>query len=203
VYPIAVTNLTVTATHLKNPATGLFWHVYDESGVAAWAKPTTKSNEISWGRAMGWYVMACVMTLEMLPANDPGRAQVETILKDLVTALAKYQDAATGRWFQVVDMGTDTRNWTETSCGMMYSYATWWAYQHGLVDASFAEVAKKGLDGVLQRVTKDASNQTAITTVCTGLNAYAAVANYFTHPHATTNDNHGTGAFVLMWEGLQ
>jgi len=88
VYPIAVTNLTVTATHLKNPATGLFWHAYDESGVATWSKTASKTNEISWGRAMGWYVVACVMTLEMLPANDPGRAQVETILKDLITALA-------------------------------------------------------------------------------------------------------------------
>ena len=202
VYPIAVTNLTVTATHLKNAATGLLWHAYDESGVATWSKTTSKTNEISWGRAMGWYVMACVMTLEMLPANDPGRAQIETILKDLITALAKYQDAATGRWFQVVDMGTDSRNWTETSCGMMYSYATWWAYQHGLVDATFATVATKGLNGVLQKVTKNASNQTTITGTCTGLNASAAVADYFSHATAT-NDNHGTGAFVLMWEGLQ
>jgi Predicted unsaturated glucuronyl hydrolase involved in regulation of bacterial surface properties, and related proteins len=202
VYPIAVTNLTVTATHLKNAATGLLWHAYDESGVATWSKTASKTNEISWGRAMGWYVMACVMTLEMLPANDPGRAQIETILKDLITALAKYQDAATGRWFQVVDMGTDSRNWTETSCGMMYSYATWWSYQHGLVDATFADVAKKGLDGVLQKVTKNASNQTTITGTCTGLNASAAVADYFSHATAS-NDNHGTGAFVLMWEGLQ
>ena len=54
VYPMAVTNLAVTATHLKNPATGLFWHVNDESGAAAWAKPTSKTNDISWGRAMGW-----------------------------------------------------------------------------------------------------------------------------------------------------
>ncbi|HJX66758.1 MAG TPA: glycoside hydrolase family 88 protein, partial [Polyangia bacterium] len=38
VYPIAVTNLTVTATHLKNSATGLLWHAYDESGVSDWSK---------------------------------------------------------------------------------------------------------------------------------------------------------------------
>ena len=146
--------------------------------------------------------MATVMTLEMLPANDPGRAQVETILKDLITALAKYQDAATGRWFQVVDMASDSRNWTETSCGMMYSYATWWAYQHGLVDASFADVAKKGLNGVIQQMTKNASNQTTIAKICTGLNADADVANYFSHPTAT-NDQHGVGAFMVMWEGMQ
>jgi len=202
VTPIAITNLTVTAKHLKNPATGLFWHAWDESGVATWSKTASKTNEISWGRAMGWYTMACVMTLEMLPADDPNRAQIETILKDLVTALAKYQDSATGRWFQVVDMGTDSRNWTESSCSMMYSYVIWWAYQHGLVDASFADVAKKGLNGVMQKVTKDANNKTTIATIVTGLNASAAVADYFSHATAS-NDQHGVGAFMLMWEGMQ
>jgi len=202
VTPLAITNLTVTAEHLKNPATGLFWHAWDESGVATWSKTASKTNEISWGRAMGWYTMACVMTLEMLPANDPSRAQIETILKDLVTALAKHQDATTGRWFQVVDMETDSRNWTETSCSSMYSYVTWWAYQHGLVDATFADVAKKGFNGVMQKVTKNATNQTTIATVVTGLNASAAVADYFSHATAS-NDLHGIGSFILMWEGLQ
>jgi len=202
VYPMAVTNLAVTATHLKNPATGLFWHVYDESGAAAWAKPTSKTNEISWGRAMGWYTMATVMTLEMLPANDPSRAQVETILKDLITALAKHQDPTTGRWFQVVDMESDARNWTETSCSSMYSYVIWWAYQHGLVDAGFADVAKKGFAGVMQKVTKSATNQTTIATICTGLDASASVTGYFSHATAS-NDLHGIGAFLLMWEGMQ
>jgi unsaturated rhamnogalacturonyl hydrolase len=202
VYPIAVTNLAVTAKHLKNPATNLFWHVWDESGKATWVKPTSNTNEISWGRAMGWFSIASVMTLEMLPANDPGRSQIETILKDLLTALAKHQDPTTGRWFQVVDMESDARNWVETSCSSMYSYAIWWAYQHGLLDATFADVAKKGFAGVMQMVTKNATNQTTIAKICTGLNATGAVADYLTHATAS-NDPHGIGSFLLMWEGMQ
>jgi len=202
VYPLAVTNLAVTAEHLKNPATGLFWHVWDESGKATWAKPASKSNEISWGRAMGWYVVATVMTLEMLPADYKDRAQIETILKDLLTALAKHQDATTGRWFQVVDLESNASNWVETSCSSMYSYAIWWAYQHGLLDATFADVAKKGFTGVMQMVTKNATNQTTIAKICTGLNASGAVADYLSHPTAS-NDPHGIGAFLLMWEGMQ
>ena len=202
VYDIAFTNLNVTAEHLKNAATGLFWHVWDESGKATWAKPTSKSNEISWGRAMGWYTMATVMTLEMLPADYSNRAQIETIFTDLITALAKHQDPTTGRWFQVVDMESDARNWTETSASMMYSYVIWWAYQHGLVDASYADVARKGFTGVMQMVTKNATNQTTITKICTGLDASGAVADYFSHPTAN-NDQHGVGSFMLMWEGMQ
>jgi unsaturated rhamnogalacturonyl hydrolase len=202
VYDIAFTNLNVTAEHLKNATTGLFWHCWDESGKAGWAKPTSKSNEISWGRAMGWYTMATVMTLEMLPADYSNRAQIETIFTDLVTALAKHQDPTTGRWFQVVDMESDARNWTESSASMMYSYVIWWAYQHGLVDASYADVARKGFTGVMQMVTKNATNQTTITKICTGLDASGAVADYFSHPTAN-NDQHGVGSFMLMWEGMQ
>jgi len=202
VYPIAVTNLSVTATHLKNSATNLLWHAYDDSGTVAWSKTPSKTNQISWGRAMGWFTMASVMTLEMLPANDSGRAQIETILKDLITALAAHQDPTTGRWFQVVDMETNSLNWVETSCSSMYSYVIWWAYQHGLVDATFADVARKGFNGVMQKVTKNATNQTTIATICTGLNASALVTDYFSHATAS-NDQHGIGSFLLMWEGMQ
>jgi unsaturated rhamnogalacturonyl hydrolase len=80
---------------------------------------------------------------------------------------------------------------------------TWWAYQHRLVDASFAEVATKGFNGVLQKVTKDANNKTTIATICQGLNVSDdLVGNYFGHGVAS-NDPHGIGAFILMWEGMQ
>jgi hypothetical protein len=51
-------------------------------------------------------------------------------------------------------------------------------------------------------MTKNASNQTTIATIVTGLNASGAVADYFSHPTAT-NDQHGVGAFIVMWEGMQ
>jgi unsaturated rhamnogalacturonyl hydrolase len=203
VYPIAVTNLTVTYKHLVNSATGLLWHAYDDSGVADWSHTPSKTNEISWGRAMGWFGMASVMTLEMLPANDPGRPALEKILGDLVTAWKKYQDPATGRWFQVVDKGSDSENWTETSASSMYTYVTYWAYQHQLVDASFADVATKGFNGVMQKVTKDANDHTTIATICQGLNASSDLVGNYYHHGVASNDPHGVGAFLLMWEGLQ
>jgi unsaturated rhamnogalacturonyl hydrolase len=198
-----VKQITVTYSHLHNPATGLLWHAYDESGAASWVKMPSKTNEISWGRAMGWFGMATVMVLEALPAGDPGRQPLETILHDLVIAWGKYQDPATGRWFQVVDQGTNPMNWTETSCSSMYTYAIWWAYQHGIVDPSFAAVATKGFNGVMQKVTKDAANHTTIADICQGLNASAdVVGGYYNHGRAS-NDPHGVGAFLLMWEALQ
>jgi len=202
-YPMMVTNLVNTAKHLRNPDTGLLWHAYDGTG-GGFAIPPSNTNKISWGRAMGWFVMASVMSLEALPADAPGRADVEKTLRDLVIALAKYQDAKTGLWFQVVDRGTDAENWLETSCSSMYSYGIWWAYKHQLVDATYAAVAKKGLRGIIDlKLTKDANNRTTIKTICEGLNASTDLVGTYYHHGVSDNDPHGIGAFLLMWEGMQ
>ena len=64
-------------------------------------------------------------------------------------------------------------------------------------------MAKKGFDGVMQKVTKDLANKTTIATICQGLNVSDdLVGNYYDHGVAS-NDPHGVGAFILMWEGLQ
>jgi unsaturated rhamnogalacturonyl hydrolase len=202
-YPMMVTNIVNTAKHLRNPDTGLLWHAYDATGNG-FAIPPSNTNKISWGRAMGWWVMASVMSLEALPADAPGRVDVENALRDLVIALAKYQDPATGLWYQVVDKGTDAENWLETSCSSMYSYGIWWAYKHRLVDASYAAVARKGLRGILDnRITKDANNKTTIKTICEGLNASTDLVGNYYHHARSDNDPHGIGAFLLMWEGMQ
>jgi unsaturated rhamnogalacturonyl hydrolase len=198
-----VTNLVNTAKHLRNPDTGLLWHAYDATG-GGFAIPPSNTNKISWGRAMGWFVMASVMSLEALPPGAAGRVDVENTLRDLVVALAKYQDPATGLWYQVVDKQNDAENWLETSCSSMYSYGIWWAYKHRLVDASYANVARKGLRGIIDnRLTKDANNKTTIKTICEGLNASTDLVGNYYHHAKSDNDPHGIGAFLLMWEGMQ
>jgi unsaturated rhamnogalacturonyl hydrolase len=199
-YSIGTTQIGLFSKHLTNPATGLLFHAYDETGKAAWVVPGTHHSPESWGRAMGWFVMATVMVLEAIPAADPGRPAVETILADLVTTLAKYQDPATGRWWQVVDKATTAGNWLETSCTAMYSYGAWWAATHGLVDQSFCTVATKGFHGVLEEVTSDPAK--LITGVCEGTSV-GNYAYYTGRNHAQYDDFHGLGSFLLMWEGMQ
>ena len=41
-------------------STGLLRHAWDETGSMFWADPYTGRSAHSWGRAMGWYVMALV-----------------------------------------------------------------------------------------------------------------------------------------------
>jgi unsaturated rhamnogalacturonyl hydrolase len=141
------------------------------------------------------------MILEEIGPNDPGYAGVAMILHDLVTALKNYQ-SADGRWYQVVDKGAMPDDWLETSCTAMYTYATYYAAQHGIVDSSFCDVATKGFQGVMSDVQMNPAN--IVPNVCPGTNAMTTYAQYIGRKAAEIQDDpHGLGTFLLMWEGLQ
>src|SRR5467141_2587654 len=101
--------------HLNDPATGLLWHAYDESGAQTWANHETHQSGYHWGRAIGWYGMTLIQILEILPKNHPQRKALIEIVQQLARAYAKYQDPKTGLWYQVVDKGSVDGNWLETS----------------------------------------------------------------------------------------
>ena len=144
--------LTVYASHLKDSATGLLYHAYDEKGTATWADPVTHHSPEFWGRSMGWFGMALVDDLDTIPADHPQRDALLTLLKDLIAGLAKYQDASTGLWYQVVNKGTVAGNWLETSCSSMYTYIISKAVEKGYVDSTYLDVANKGYQGVLTQI---------------------------------------------------
>ena len=52
-----------------------------------WAEPTYGHSPEYWGRAQGWYAMALVDCLDIMPTDDPCRPQMLTILSDLAESL--------------------------------------------------------------------------------------------------------------------
>ncbi|WP_194896962.1 glycoside hydrolase family 88/105 protein [Catenulispora pinisilvae] len=192
-----VKQLTVYGDHLQQPS-GLLRHAYDESKTASWANKTTGLSPEVWCRADGWYGMAMVDVLDNTPANQPGRAQLLTSLNKFAAGIARYQDPASGRWFQVVDKGTQAGNWTETSCSSMFAYTLSRAAQQGYIDSHYAAVAQKGYQGVLQRLSVGKDGLTNLSTISIGTNVgdYA----YYIGRTQATNDFHGLGAFLIMNE---
>jgi len=120
------------------------------------------------------------------------------ILKDLVRALAKYQDSRTGLWYQLVDKGSDPGNWLETSSSSMFSYVISMAVKKGYVHRSYEAVAKKGYRGVLTKISLDADGLANLADICEGTNV-GDMAFYFARKR-NVNDFHGLGAFLIMNE---
>jgi len=192
----AVKQLTVYANHLQQ-SNGLLQHAYDESKKASWADKSTGLSVEQWCRANGWYGMALVTTLDDIPATQPGRAALLTDLTKFAAGLQKYQDPATGRWFQVIDKPASAGNWTETSCSSMNAYTLSRAAQQGYIDSHYSTVAAKAYQGVLARISLS-KGLTNLTTISVGTNV--GDYSYYIGRTQATNDFHGLGPFLIMNE---
>ena len=203
----AARQLEVYGRHLfrtSGNAAGLLYHAYDEPGglTASWVHPELgNTNGLSWCRAIGWYGMATIDVLELLPATHPRRQALIDNVRTLVTAFARFQDPATGRWYQLVDQGGNPSNWTETSCSSMYTFVISRAVERGYVASTFQANADRGYQGVLARISLGSDGRTNLAQICIGTNVDDSTSFYFDRPRAT-NDNHGLGAFLIMNEQM-
>jgi unsaturated rhamnogalacturonyl hydrolase len=197
----AVKQLLIYAHHLNDPSTGLLFHAYDESGQQPWADPITHHSPIFWCRAIGWYGMALIEVLEILPHNHPQRSDLIKLVRQLAGAYEKFQAPGTGLWYQVVDKATVPGNWLETSSSCMYTYTLSRAIERGYIGKKYMKVSKKGYAGVLTQLSRDESGFAHIANICGGTNV-GDLAFYLARPKSA-DDFHGVGAFLIMNEQLR
>ena len=196
----ATKQLTIYASHLNDPKTGLMFHAYDESGASTWADPATKHSAEFWCRAIGWFGMTLIEVLEIIPRNHPRRSQLIAQVRRLAKAFARFQDQRTGLWYQVVDKGQLPGNWLETSSSSMYTYMISMAVKRRYIDKSYLKTALKGYKGVLTKLSLDTGGLTNIADICEGTNV-ADISYYFARKR-NVNDFHGLGAFLIMNEHM-
>ena len=113
----------IVAKHTYDPATGLYRHAWDSSHRMFWCNAATGQSDHAWGRALGWYMMAMVDVLPILPENTPGRDRMLEIFQDICATLPDYADPRTGMWYQVLDRPGAEGNYVEATAGAMFSYA--------------------------------------------------------------------------------
>jgi unsaturated rhamnogalacturonyl hydrolase len=191
------------ANHTHDPATGLFYHGWDESKQQKWADPITGRSPNFWGRAMGWYAMGIVDVLDFMPADHPKREKILSIFRGLCQALVKYQDSETGLWYQVVDQGRRDGNFLEASASSMFVYAMAKAIRNGYLSEEYLPPVKKGYDGMIEHLIKEnADGSIDLTQVCQvaglGGNPYRDGSyEYYISTPVVKNDLKGVGAFIL------
>jgi unsaturated rhamnogalacturonyl hydrolase len=195
-----VKQMLIYYRHLNDPATGLLWHAYDESGAQPWANPTTHTSAFHWGRAFGWYAMTLIILLDIIPKDQPQRGELIKIVQQLARAFERYQDPNTGLWYQVVDKGDVAGNWLETSCSSMYTYMLWMGVKRGYLPKRYAAVAQKGYRGVLTKLSLDKDGMTSLIDISEGTNV--GDLTYYFGRKRNENDFHGLGAFLIMNEEM-
>lgn len=140
--------------HALDPKTGLLYHGWDESKQQRWANKTTGQSPHFWGRAMGWYAMAIVDTLEHFPKEHPRRGELTAILDRLAIAIEKVQDPKTGVWWDILDLGGKEKNYIESSASAMFVYAIARGVREGYLPESRMKIAARGWDGIKKEFIK-------------------------------------------------
>lgn len=165
---------------------GLLVHGYDASKEHSWADPTTGASPAVWARALAWYTLGTLETLELMHnSSDATTTALKAIFKDLVRAQLTASDRSLniegsyGVW-QVVDFPGATfagvSNFIEASASCMTAYSFLKGVRLGLLEdeelESRAKVTGLGIyKSVLQNFWIDNGNGTS------SLNGTSSVAS--------------------------
>ena len=122
-YGDIVLQFATVYNHTFDAPSGLLRHAWDSSHQMFWCNPETVQSDHAWGRAMGWYAMALVDVIEIIP-DGAYKDTLIGILNNLYQVLPEYANPETGMWYQVLDSPNREGNYLEATCSAMFVY-TW------------------------------------------------------------------------------
>lgn len=187
----------------RDPESGLLYHAWDETRTQKWANPSTGCSPHFWGRAVGWYLMALVDTLDFIPSTSELRNEFTCHLLRLAESLVRCQDPETGMWYQVLDLPNRPENYLETSASAMFAYGLAKAVRCGCITADYLQAAQRAYQGLLDTKVRVASDGTlALDGICrvAGLGGTPyrdGTFEYYIKEPVGTNDFKGVGPFIL------
>lgn len=202
-----VNDFTVAARHTYDPVTKLYRHAWDETHSMFWCDPVTGQSQHCWGRALGWYCMALVDVLEIMPEGTKGRNDLLDILRGIVDVLPSFADPVSGMWYQVLDCPGREGNYLEATCSAMFSYTLLKGVRLGFLDSSLEDYARKVYGGLVETfITEDADGLLSINQCCSvgglgGKEMRKGDYDYYLSEPVRSNDPKGVGPFI--WASLE
>lgn len=207
-YDDAVDQIVKTEQRTYDEATRLWKHAWDETHSMFWADKTTGLSQHTWGRALGWFAMALVEVLDALPADYARRQEVVAVLQKVLASVVDYQDAASGVWYDVLDVD-DPRNYLEATCSSMFAYCLLKSARLGYVDATYQQAGLKAYRGIVEQFVRENNDGTLSLTKCCSVSGLGPNSNpkrdgsfdYYMSEPVRDNDAKGVGPFV--WASLE
>lgn len=201
-----VNQFVTVGKHTWDPATGLYRHAYDDSREMFWCDSITGQSAHAWCRAMGWYAMAIVETMQYLGKSDATRP-MQAILERIYDTLPKYADPATGMWYQVLDQPGREGNYLESTGSVMFVYAQLKAVRLGYLPAEMRKEALHRYEQFVDRFIRENEDGTISMTDCCavaglgGKQQRSGTFEYYISEPVIENDCKGVGPFI--WASLE
>lgn len=182
---------------MRDQTSGLYYHGWDESRRERWSDPVTGCSPCFWGRAVGWFAMALVDCIELIPEQRADRTMLIEMLGDLAEALMKVR-SPDGLWWQVLDQGGRAGNYEEASASVMIAYAFMKGARLQILERKFGQAGRESLRTCTDRFLSP--------TELNGICAVAGLGNqpyrdgsyeYYISEPVVSNDPKGVGAYLM------
>ena len=189
IYEAVYNRFQWVAESMKDDTTGLYHH--------GWNVEEKKGNGHFWARGIGWYAMAQVDIIEMMPEGEYRTAMIRQ-LPTFFDAMLKYQDADTRMWYNVVNRGTNlNKNTLETSGSAMMAYALMKAYNNGYVtDEKYGEAGLNAFNGIVENKISGTEGNYTVADIYQKSGVGDTDAYYCTNPY-NSDEAKGTGALIM------
>ena len=202
-YGDIVLQFTTVYNHTYDPVTGLLRHAWDSSHQMFWCDSETGQSAHAWGRAMGWYCMALVDVIELLP-DGPYKDTLIGILNNVYQVIPLYADKITGMWFQVLDQPYREGNYLEATCSAMFTYA--WLKGCRLGFLGNLEGAVQSYESLLKTFVTEEDGLVSLNQCCEvaglgGKENRRGDYEYYINERVRANDPKGIGP--LIWAALE
>ena len=196
--------------NMRNERTGLYYHAYDSSREMFWCDKVTGLSQNYWLRALGWYTMALLDTLDKAEeeADKASYENLKQVFVDLIDAMLRYQDES-GMWYQVVNLGGMDRNYLETSGSSIMAYALLKGVRLGFLPESYAAYGKKAFDGICKtRLSTDEQGDLHLDGICLvaglgGKDMRDGTYEYYMSEPIVKDDAKGVGPFLLAYTEMR
>lgn len=199
----AVHEFELVRKYCRDPKTGLYYHAWDEKAEQDWADPQTGLSKHFWGRGLGWYCMALVDMLDLIPERQAAERKILIDqIQELAIALRDVQCAETGTWWQIMDQPERAGNYREASASSMFTYFFAKAINEGYLDAqTWSDLTVKAYEGLIREFIEiDAQDHVHLTKVCRvaglGYGRDGSYAYYMSEP-VVKDDPKGVGPFIM------
>lgn len=198
----AAKQMLLIAEKTFDAKSGLYMHAWDSAHAQKWADPQTGLSPHAWGRAMGWFAMAYIDVLSVLPRDnahyDALFAQFGKITQSILHARA--QDKL---WHQVLDCPANAENYAEASCSSMFCYILARGARLGLLDDACAALAKESYAALCACcINTEADGYPQLHNICKvaglGGDPYRDGSyDYYIHETVCAGDTKGTAPFLM------
>ncbi len=207
-YKDIIEQFKVVERKMKDKKTGLYYHAYDSSREMFWCDSITGLSQNFWGRAMGWYVMAILDTIEAMDEQifDEYKYLID-LFKETMDALLKVQSES-GMFYQILDRPDVEGNYLETSASGIIAYALFKGVNMEILPERYVHYGYKTYEDICNRYLSEVNGQLSLGGTClvAGLGGPSrrdgTIAYYLSEP-VVESEAKGVAPFLMAYTELR